>query len=124
MISLSSLVRSPSNFRSASISPLMSTLSGGGRNHRYSVATGIFNLRNELSKYYAAQFDVQVDPEEEVICTIGSKEGFSHLCLALLGVGERAIVPAPSYPIHTYSVILAGAGAKREIRWLKSSGWG
>lgn len=78
------------------------------RNHRYSVASGIFNLRNELSKYYAAQFDVGLDPETEVICTIGSKEGFSHLCLALLGQGDRAIVPAPSYPIHTYSVVLAG----------------
>ncbi len=78
------------------------------RNHRYSVASGIYNLRNELSKYYAAQFDVGLDPETEVICTIGSKEGFSHLCLALMGQGDRAIVPAPAYPIHTYSVVLAG----------------
>ncbi|MCH7478203.1 MAG: aminotransferase class I/II-fold pyridoxal phosphate-dependent enzyme [SAR324 cluster bacterium] len=79
------------------------------RNHRYSKATGIFTLRNELAKYYAAQFDVALDPEEEVICTIGSKEGFSHLSLALLGPGDRAVVPAPSYPIHTYAVVLAGA---------------
>lgn len=79
------------------------------RNHRYSVATGIYNLRRELAKYYDAQFGVQRDPEKEVICTIGSKEGFSHLCLALMGPGDKAIVPTPAYPIHSYSVILAGA---------------
>ena len=78
------------------------------RNHRYSKATGIYSLRKELAKYYADQFDVALDPAEEVICTIGSKEGFSHLSLALLGPGDRAVVPAPSYPIHTYSVVLAG----------------
>ncbi|MCZ6728144.1 MAG: aminotransferase class I/II-fold pyridoxal phosphate-dependent enzyme, partial [SAR324 cluster bacterium] len=83
------------------------------RNHRYSVATGIYSLRKELSRYYGSQFGVQLDPDKEVICTIGSKEGFSHLCLALLGAGDRAIVPAPSYPIHTYSVILAGGEALR-----------
>ncbi len=83
------------------------------RNHRYSVASGIYSLRKELSKYYDAQFGVTLDPDRQVICTIGSKEGFSHLCLALLGAGDRAIVPAPSYPIHTYSVILAGGEALR-----------
>lgn len=83
------------------------------RNHRYSVATGIYSLRKELSRYYGSQFGVQLDPDTEVICTIGSKEGFSHLCLALLGAGDRAIVPAPSYPIHSYSVILAGGEALR-----------
>jgi alanine-synthesizing transaminase len=81
------------------------------RNHRYSVATGIYNLRRELAKYYDAQFGVQMDPEKEVICTIGSKEGFSHLCLALMGPGDKAIVPTPAYPIHSYSVILAGGEA-------------
>ncbi len=79
------------------------------RNHRYSVAAGIYNLRNELAKYYAAQYDVPLKANDEVICTIGSKEGFSHLTLALLGPGERAVVPAPAYPIHSYSVVLAGA---------------
>jgi alanine-synthesizing transaminase len=78
------------------------------RNHRYSVAPGIHNLRNELAKYYAALYDVRLDPESQVIATIGSKEGFSHLCLALLGAGDRAVVPAPAYPIHSYSVLLAG----------------
>jgi alanine-synthesizing transaminase len=94
------------------------------RNHRYSVATGIYNLRRELSRYYKSQFDVGLDPDKEVICTIGSKEGFSHLCLALLGPGDRAIVPAPSYPIHTYSVVLAGGeplrlGVEDEAGFLK-----
>jgi alanine-synthesizing transaminase len=79
------------------------------RNHRYSVAAGIYNLRNEVAKYYAAQYDVSLLPDREVIATIGSKEGFSHLTLALLGPGERALVPAPAYPIHSYSVVLAGA---------------
>ena len=79
------------------------------RNHRYSVAAGIINLRNEVAKYYAAQYDVRVNPADEVICTIGSKEGFSHLTLALLGHGDTALVPAPAYPIHSYSVVLAGA---------------
>jgi alanine-synthesizing transaminase len=81
------------------------------RNHRYSVAAGIYNLRNELAKYYAAIYDVALAPDKETIATIGSKEGFSHLTLALLGQGERALVPAPAYPIHSYSVILAGAEA-------------
>ena len=78
------------------------------RNHRYSVASGIFNFRNEISKVYDSKYGVSLDPDKEVIATIGSKEGFSHLCLALLGPGDKAIVPAPAYPIHTYSVVLAG----------------
>lgn len=83
------------------------------RNQRYSVASGIYNLRNELKKYYQSQFGVTLDPDQEVICTIGSKEGFSHLSLALLGPGDFAVVPAPSYPIHTYSVLLTGAQTLR-----------
>jgi alanine-synthesizing transaminase len=78
------------------------------RNHRYSASTGIYNLKRELAKYYASQYGVDLDPESEVICTIGSKEGFSHLCLAVIGAGDIAIVPAPSYPIHSYGVVLAG----------------
>ena len=77
------------------------------RNHRYSVATGIHNLRNEVCKYYQARYDLAFDPQD-VVCTIGSKEGFSHLCLALIGPGDTALVPAPAYPIHAYSVVLAG----------------
>src|SRR3989442_2614171 len=78
------------------------------RNHRYSAASGIYNLRREVAKFYQAEYDVKLDPEHEVICTIGSKEGFSHLCLALLGPGDTALVPTPSFPIHSYGVVLAG----------------
>ena len=78
------------------------------RNHRYSDSGGIYNLRREIAKYYAAHNEVPLDPETEVICTIGSKEGFSHLCLAVIGPGDTAMVPAPSYPIHSYGVVLAG----------------
>jgi alanine-synthesizing transaminase len=78
------------------------------RNHRYPASAGIYNLRNELAKYYKAQYGVSLTPDEEVIFTIGSKEGFSHLCLALIGPGDTAIVPAPAYPIHSYAVVLAG----------------
>ena len=77
------------------------------RNHRYSVATGIHNLRNEVCKYYQSRYDLNLSPDD-VVCTIGSKEGFSHLCLALIGPGDLALVPAPAYPIHSYSVVLAG----------------
>ena len=79
------------------------------RNHRYSTAGGIDNLRREVAKYYAAMWDVDLDPASEVIATIGSKEGFSHLCLALLGPGDTAFVPTPSFPIHSYAVVIAGA---------------
>ena len=60
------------------------------RNHRYSVSNGIAGLRKEVAKKYAAKYDVDLDPETEVIATIGSKEGFSHLCLALLGPATRS----------------------------------
>ncbi len=79
------------------------------RNHRYTVsANGIFNLRREVARYYEKQFDVTLDPEKEVVCTIGSKEGISHLCLGLLDTGETALVPNPAFPIHIHAVNLAG----------------
>jgi len=78
------------------------------RNHRYSEASGIYNLRREISRFYKRRYDVSLDPEKEVITTIGSKEGFSHLCLALVGPGDTVLVPAPSYPIHSYGVTMAG----------------
>ncbi|MGL5098410.1 MAG: aminotransferase class I/II-fold pyridoxal phosphate-dependent enzyme, partial [Planctomycetia bacterium] len=79
------------------------------RNHRYSASAGIFNLRKEVAVKYERRYGVQLDPGSEVIATIGSKEGFSHLCLALLGPGDTCIVPAPSFPIHVYSPALASA---------------
>lgn len=79
------------------------------RNNRYSVSIGVYNLRREVARLYDAYWGVKLDPASEVIATIGSKEGFSHLCLALLGPGDMALVPAPAFPIHVYAVILAGA---------------
>jgi alanine-synthesizing transaminase len=77
------------------------------RNHRYSVASGVYNLRREVAKRYQTRFNVELDPDHEVVATIGSKEGFSHMCLALLGPGDTALVPAPSFPIHVHAVALA-----------------
>ena len=79
------------------------------RNHRYSASKGIKNLRAEIAKKYERKWNVQLNPETEVLACIGSKEGFSHLCLAMLGPGDTAIVPDPAYPIHNYAVALAGA---------------
>jgi len=81
------------------------------RNQRYSVSVGIFNLRREVAKWYKRAWDVDLDPEDEVVATIGSKEGFSHMCLALLGPGDTALVPNPHFPVHMYAVMLAGANA-------------
>src|SRR5438132_8042787 len=78
------------------------------RNHRYSVSNGIVGLRKEVAKKYQSNYGVELDPETEVIATIGSKEGFSHLCLALLGPGDTAVVPDPAFPIHIYAVAMAG----------------
>ncbi|MDH3583312.1 MAG: aminotransferase class I/II-fold pyridoxal phosphate-dependent enzyme [Phycisphaerae bacterium] len=79
------------------------------RNQRYSASAGVYNLRRELSRKYKRAWNVDLDPGSEVIATIGSKEGFSHLCLALLGPGDTAIVTKPAFQIHTYAVALAGA---------------
>jgi alanine-synthesizing transaminase len=79
------------------------------RNHRYSVATGVFNLRREVASRYESRFGVQLDPDQEIVATIGSKEGFSHMCLALLGPGDTALAPAPSFPIHIHAIALASA---------------
>jgi len=78
------------------------------RNHRYSASKGIKNLRAEIAKKYERKWNVQLDPETEVLACIGSKEGFSHLCLAMMGPGDTAIVPDPAFPIHNFAVALAG----------------
>ncbi|WP_165245772.1 aminotransferase class I/II-fold pyridoxal phosphate-dependent enzyme [Paludisphaera soli] len=79
------------------------------RNHRYSVSNGVYNLRREVAAKYEKRFGVKLDPDHEVVATIGSKEGFSHMCLALLGPGDTALVPAPSFPIHIHAIALASA---------------
>jgi alanine-synthesizing transaminase len=70
------------------------------KNHRYSASRGIPNLRLAIANRYKMLFDVDLDPDSEVVTTIGAKEGFTHLMWVLLGPGDSAIVPSPSYPIH------------------------
>jgi alanine-synthesizing transaminase len=84
------------------------------RNHRYSASRGIPKLRQALADLYQRRFDVALDPEREVIATIGAKEGFSHLMWVLLAPGDAALVPSPSYPIHIFAPLFTGASA-REI---------
>lgn len=79
------------------------------RNQRYSVSVGIDNLRREAAKFYARHFEVPLDQDSEIIATIGSKEAFSHLCLAVLGPGDTVMVPSPFFPIHIYGPVIAGA---------------
>lgn len=78
------------------------------KNHGYSEAWGLLNLRRDVAGKYFKYYGVRLDPEREVLVCLGSKEGFSHICLALLGPGDSAIVPAPSYPPHLFAVALAG----------------
>jgi alanine-synthesizing transaminase len=77
--------------------------------HRYSVSRGVPRLRRAIATWYRQHFGVDIDPEDEAIATIGSKEGLAHLALATLGPGDTVLVPNPAYPIHPYSVVIAGA---------------
>jgi len=79
-----------------------------GRNHRYSASAGITKLRDAIARWYKRRFKVEVDPDTEVIATIGAKEGLSHLVLATISPGDVVFAPNPTYPIHPYSVIIAG----------------
>ena len=82
-------------------------------NHRYSVSRGVDDLRVALAGRYQRRFGVELDPETDVIATIGAKEGLAHLLWVLLQRGDVAIVPEPSYPIHIYAPIIAGAEVRR-----------
>jgi len=75
--------------------------------HGYSKSNGILNLRREVAAKYLKKYGVRLDPDTELMVCLGSKEGFSHMCLALMGPGDTAIVPAPYFPVHTYAVALA-----------------
>lgn len=77
--------------------------------HRYSVSKGIPRLRRAICNWYKNRYDVDLDPETESIVTIGSKEGLAHLALATMGPGDAVLVPNPSYPIHPYGFVIAGA---------------
>jgi alanine-synthesizing transaminase len=80
-----------------------------GDTHRYSVSKGIPRLRRAICNWYKRRYDVDLDPEKEAIATIGSKEGIAHLALATLDRGDIVLVPNPSYPIHIYGPVIAGA---------------
>jgi alanine-synthesizing transaminase len=77
--------------------------------HRYSQSKGIPRLRRAITQWYKDRFDVELDAETETIVTLGSKEGIAHLALAILGPGDTVLVPNPSYPIHPYGFVIAGA---------------
>jgi alanine-synthesizing transaminase len=79
------------------------------RNHRYSASRGIPKLRQAICDLYERNWGVELDPEKEAVAVIGAKEGLSHLAWALCGPGDSVLVPEPTYPIHTYAMILAGA---------------
>ena len=83
------------------------------RNHRYSASRGIPNLRAAIARRYAEQYKVELDPDTQVLATIGAKEGFSHLMWVLLQPGDVALVPSPSYPIHIWGPYFAGADARQ-----------
>ncbi|WP_092994115.1 alanine transaminase [Thiohalomonas denitrificans] len=77
--------------------------------HRYSVSRGIPRLRRAITRWYKDRYDVDLDPDNEAIVTIGSKEGLAHLALATVGPGDAVLVPNPAYPIHPYGFVIAGA---------------
>ena len=82
------------------------------RTHRYSTSKGIPGLRRALAGYYARRFDVKLDPETEVVATLGSKEGLANLAAAITSPGDTILVPNPSYPIHQFGFIIAGASVR------------
>src|SRR5262245_48374994 len=77
--------------------------------HGYSTSKGIPRLRRAISRWYETRYGVAIDPDREAIVTIGSKEGLAHLMLATLDRGDTVLVPNPSYPIHIYGAVIAGA---------------
>lgn len=83
------------------------------RNHRYSASRGIPKLRAALADHYVRAYGVRLDPDTQVLTTIGAKEGFSHLMWVLLQPGDAALVPSPSYPIHIWGPYFAGADARQ-----------
>jgi alanine-synthesizing transaminase len=78
-------------------------------NHRYSVSRGVYKLRLAITDWYQRRYGVELDPDGEAIATIGSKEGIAHMALAILDQGDVVLAPTPTYPIHRYGCIIAGA---------------
>jgi alanine-synthesizing transaminase len=83
------------------------------KTHGYSVSKGIYKLREAITNWYANRYNVTFDPETEAVATMGSKEGYVHLAQAVTNVGDVAIVPDPTYPIHSYAFMLAGASVRK-----------
>ena len=81
--------------------------------HRYSISRGLPRLRVAMSNWYAKRYQVKLNPDNEVIACIGSKEGLAHLALACMGKGELAIVPTPAYPVHPYGFVIAGSDIRQ-----------
>ncbi|MBQ2431346.1 MAG: LL-diaminopimelate aminotransferase [Campylobacter sp.] len=83
------------------------------KNHGYSVSQGIYKLRLAACNWYKRKYNVDLDPETEVVAVMGSKEGFVHLTTAIINPGDVAVVPDPAYPIHTQAFILAGGNVAK-----------
>jgi len=83
------------------------------RNHRYSSSRGIPNLRAAICEWYARRHGVELDPDSEAMAVIGAKEGLSHFVLMTVGAGDVVLCPDPAYPIHQYSVIIAGGDLRK-----------
>lgn len=84
-----------------------------GNTHLYSLSRGIPNLRKAICDWYTRRFGVYLDPDTEAVVTMGAKEGLSHLSLAMLSPGDVVFAPDPTYPIHTYAPVIAGADVRR-----------
>ena len=82
------------------------------RTHRYSSSKGIPGLRRAQAGYYARRFGVELDPERHICATLGSKEGLANLAMAITAPGDTMLVPSPSYPIHPYGFMIAGAALR------------
>lgn len=82
------------------------------KNHRYSVSRGVYKLRLAIANWYKRNYNVDIDPDEEAIVTIGAKEGISHLALSIIEPGDVALVPSPTYPIHSFCIVIAGGNLK------------
>src|SRR6476659_6658204 len=82
------------------------------RTHRYSMSKGIPGLRKALAGYYARRFGVKLDPETEIVATLGSKEAFANMAQAIAAPGDVVLVPNPTYPIHSFGFIIAGAAVR------------
>ena len=82
-------------------------------NHRYSASKGINGLRLAIANWYLRRFGVELDHDQEVVVTMGAKEGLAHLALVMLSPGDVVLAPDPAYPIHPYAAIIAGADVRR-----------